>query len=643
MHHDDHRRTLGVIAPDPSDPARKAPWMADGEHDDPASAAERERDLTDAEKALEEFEAEERRAEDDAIYHRARFEGLQIDPDIDFYPEVADREPGDTNIVAGGFDLHPSVTFVSAGLLLLFVAFTLLFPDQATTAFDAVLRATNDGFGWFYILSANLFVLAAAFFAFSRYGKIRIGGPQARPEFTRVAWYSMLISAGMGIGLMFWSVAEPIFHLNAPAPLFDVEPGSAEAGNAALATTFYHWGLHPWAIYGLVALALAFFTYNRGLPLTFRSVFFPLLGERIYGPWGNAIDILTVLATLAGLATSLGLGVGQAAAGLNFLFGWSEGIGFQVLLIAGITALATLSVVAGLDGGVKRLSQINISIAGVFMVFLLMVGPAVFIAQAFVQSTGFFLNALPELAFWNEAFIESDWQGSWTVFYWGWWISWSPFVGMFIARVSKGRTVQELILGVVLFPSLLSFLWMSVFGGTALHLQLNGIRDVATAVNDNVATALFDMLQAFPLAQVTSLVAVVLVVSFFVTSSDSGSLVVDHLTSGGKLNSPRTQRVFWAVMEGVLAAVLLVGGGLSALQTAAVTTGLPFAVVLLVLVWSLHRAFHEELDLLEAHYDAELFRSRHGNLLDHVAAEEAEAEDVEVSHDPADPKPEDGR
>ncbi len=608
--------------------------MADEEHDDPTTGAEGKRDLTDVEKTLEELEAVERRAAEDAIYHRARFDGLQIDPDLDFYPEVADREPGDSNIVAGGFDLHPSVTFVSAGLLVLFVAFTLLFPDRAEEAFDVLLTAINDGFGWFYILSANLFVLAAAFFAFSRYGKIRIGGPQARPEFTRVAWYSMLISAGMGIGLMFWSVAEPIFHLNAPAPVFDVEPGSAVAGNAALATTFYHWGLHPWAIYGLVALALAFFTYNRGLPLTFRSVFFPLLGERIYGPWGNAIDILTVLATLAGLATSLGLGVGQAAAGLNFLFGWSEGIGFQVLLIAVITGMATLSVVAGLDGGVKRLSQINISIAGAFMVFLLIVGPALFIASAFVQSTGFFLNALPELAFWNEAFIESDWQGSWTVFYWGWWISWSPFVGMFIARVSKGRTVQELILGVVLFPSLLSFLWMSVFGGTALHLQLNGIRDVATAVNENVATALFDLLQAFPLAQVTSLVAVILVVSFFVTSSDSGSLVVDHLTSGGKLDSPRTQRVFWAVMEGVLAAVLLIGGGLSALQTAAVATGLPFAVVLLVLVWSLHRAFHEELDMLEAHYDAELFRSRHVSLLDHVAASEAEVEDDAPTGDP---------
>ncbi|MFO8075558.1 MAG: BCCT family transporter [Egibacteraceae bacterium] len=585
-------------------------------------ARQRKRDLTDAERAMEEAERRRRRARRTSIYNRARFRGLQVDPEINFYPEVADREPGDTNVVRAGFDLHPWVTFVSAGLLIVFVGFTLGFPGRAEVAFEATLNAINDNFGWFYILSANAFVLAVAFFAFSRYGKIRIGGPNATPEFSRPAWYAMLISAGMGIGLMFWSVAEPIFHLDAPAPLFGVEPGSAQAGNAALATTFYHWGLHPWSIYALVGLALSFFAFNRGLPLTFRSVFYPLLGPRIYGGWGNAIDILTVLATLAGLATSLGLGVGQAAAGLNALFGWPQGTGFQVVLITAITAVAVGSVVAGLDGGVKRLSQLNIVLAGLFMVFLLAVGPAVFILQAFVESVGFYASSLPRLAFWSEAFVDTDWQGGWTIFYWGWWISWSPFVGMFIARVSKGRTVREFVLGVVGFPSILSFFWMSVFGGTALNLQRSGVRDVAAAVNDNVATALFDMLRAFPFASVSSIVAVVLIISFFVTSSDSGSLVVDHLTSGGKIDSPVNQRIFWAVMEGVLASVLLIGGGLAALQTAAVATGLPFALVLIVLTWSLRRAFHEELDLLEAHYDAHIFRSRHGALLDHLKNEE---------------------
>ena len=581
-------------------------------------------DLTDAEQLLERVEVQRRRARRHAIYQRARFRGLQVDPDVEFYPEVAHRRPGDTNLVKWGFDLHPSVTFGSAAVLLAFVAVTLAFSQRAEAAFNAVLAGINDSFGWFYILAASGFVLVAVYFAVSRYGKIRLGGPDAEPEFSRFAWHSMLISAGMGIGLMFWSVAEPIFHLNAPAPLFGVESGSAEAGKAALATSFYHWGVHPWSIYALVALALAFFCYNRGLPLTFRSVFYPLLGPRIYGGWGNAIDVLTVLATLAGLATSLGLGVGQAAAGLSFLFGWPQGVGFQVLLIAVITGMATVSVVLGLDGGVKRLSQLNIGLAAAFMLFLLAVGPALFILSAFVQSLGFYAGSLPELGFWNEAFSNTDWQGSWTVFYWGWWISWSPFVGMFIARVSKGRTVREMILGAVAFPSVLSFLWMSVFGATALDLQLSGARDLATAVNENVATALFEMLEAFPLASLMSLVGVLLVVSFFVTSSDSGSLVVDHLTSGGKLDSPVPQRVFWAVMEGVLAAVLLIGGGLSALQTAAVVTGLPFAVVLIVLCWSLRRAFHEELDLLEAHYDAEIFRSRHGALIDHLDREAAQ-------------------
>lgn len=583
------------------------------------------RDLTEAERELERHEEQERRERRAAIYERAQFEGLQIDPDVDFYPEVAHREPGDTNWRRWGFDLHPQVTLWSAGLIAVFVAFTLIFRDQASSLYESLLSSVNNGFGWFYILAANLFVLAVAFFAFSRYGKIRIGGPSAKPEFTRWAWYAMLLSAGMGIGLMFWSVAEPVSHLGTPAPFFDVEAGSPQAAKAALTTTFYHWGIHPWAIYALVALALSFFAYNRGLPLTFRSIFYPLLGEKIYGGWGNAIDVLTVLATLFGLATSLGLGVGQAASGLNFLFGWSDGTTFQVFLIAAITAVATLSVVAGLDGGVKRLSSLNMGLAGVFMIFLLVVGPALFVASAFVQSLGFYTSSLPELAFWNEAFSDSNWQGSWTVFYWGWWISWSPFVGMFIARVSKGRTVRELVLGVVFIPSLLSFLWLSVFGGTALRTQLDGVRDIAGAVDDDVATAMFEMLQAFPLAQVTSIVGVLLVISFFVTSSDSGSLVVDHLTSGGKLDSPKPQRVFWATMEGVLAAVLLIGGGLTALQTASVTTGLPFTLVLLVLVWSLRKAFHEELDLLEAHYDAELFRKRHGDLLDHVNKEESDA------------------
>ena len=585
---------------------------------------EQHSDLTELSKAHDEWEREEEQARREAIMNRQPFYGLQIDPDIDFYPDIADREPGDRNIVKGGFDIHPQVTFIAAGFLLLFIGFSLIFENTAKDAFNEVLGYINGNFGWFYILSANAFVLAAAYFAFSRYGKIRIGGPTAKPEFSTPAWYAMLISAGMGIGLMFWSVAEPISHWGSPPPLFGAEAESSLAGKYALITTYYHWGIHPWAIYGLVSLALAFFAYNRGLPLTFRSVFYPLLGKKIYGPWGHFIDILTVLATLFGLATSLGLGVGQAASGLNYLFDWPTNKGFQVLLIVIITGIATISVVAGLDAGVKRLSQINIWLAIILMAFVFIAGPTLFILSSFAGGVGGYFQWLPELAFWNEGFTVgpdgsgTNWQGGWTVFYWGWWISWSPFVGMFIARISKGRSVRELILGVVMFPSMLSFLWMAVFGGSALRVQLEGTRDIAGAVSEDVSTAMFEMFTAFPLTDLISVIGIILVISFFVTSSDSGSLVVDHLTSGGKLDSPKPQRVFWAIMEGAIAAVLLAAGGLGALQTAAVSSGLPFAAVLLVMCWSLRKAFDEELDLLEDHYDLEQFRSRHRGLMERL-------------------------
>ena len=575
-------------------------------------------DLTEATLAMQDFEAEEERLRQEAIQNRKPFEGLQIDPDIDFYPEVADREPGDRNIVRMGFDVHPQVTFWSAGFLAVFITLSLVFTDATADVFSEILSFINEKLGWLYILDFNIFIGVALYFAFSRYGKIKLGGPFARPEFSTGAWYAMLLSAGLGIGLMFWGVAEPIFHLSSPPPLFDVAPGTGAAAKAAMATTYLHWGIHGWALYGLVALALGFFAYNRGLPLTFRSIFYPILGPRIYGNWGHAIDTLTVVATLFGLATSLGFGAGQAAAGLHKLFGLPEGTGFQIVLIACITGLATISVVAGLDAGVKRLSQINIYLAAAFLLFVLLVGPTLFILSLFTQSLGYYIQVLPEFSFWNEAFTGTSWQAGWTIFYWGWWISWSPFVGMFIARISKGRSVRQLLTGVIFLPSILCFLWMAVFGGSAIDLQLSGERDVATAVNDNVATALFDMLEAFPFTGIVSLVGVLLLISFFVTSSDSGSLVVDHLTSGGKLDSPKPQRVFWAIMEGLVAVVLLLGGGLSALQTAAVATGLPFAIILLVMCWSLKKAFTEELDMLESHYDEVIFRSQHSGLIETV-------------------------
>ncbi len=554
----------------------------------PADAASKRR-------LAEKLKRAENSAREKAIREREKFRGLQIRPTASLLDRADQREPGENNWSGFGFDIHPHVTVTSVLFLSIFILLTLMFREQAASICDSLLGWVSGGFGWFFILAANVFIGAALFFAFSRFGRIRIGGKDAQPEFPTIAWYAMLLSAGMGIGLMFWSVGEPMFHYASPSPMFgEVQAETPAAAQAAMGVTYFHWGLHPWAIYAVVGLGLAFFAYNRGLPLTIRSIFHPLLGDKIYGFWGNVIDVLSVLATLAGLATSLGLGVQQVNAGLNYLTGLPMGAEVQVGLIAVITLFATLSVMAGLDGGVKRLSEWNMGLAGLLMLFLLIAGPTIYILSGFTQNLGFYIKEFAELSLWTETFRESNWQGSWTVFYWAWWISWSPFVGMFIARISKGRSVREFILGVMIVPTLLSFLWMSVFGGSALWLQSSGTGDVLAAVNADVSTALFAMLEFFPLTIVLSIIGIILVTVFFVTSSDSGSLVVDHLTSGGKLDSPVPQRVFWAVMEGVIAGVLLLGGGLSTLQTAAITTGLPFALVLLLIVYSLYVGLSEE-------------------------------------------------
>lgn len=512
------------------------------------------------------------------------------------------RKPGDRNISGFGFDFHPEVFITSAALIFLFVTVMLIFREPAETAFGAIQSGIAEGMGWFFILSVSFYLGFVVLIAFSKFGKIRLGGQDAKPEFSTFGWVAMLMSAGMGIGLMFWSVAEPTYHFQSPPAIIGaIEPLSRDAAQQALGITFFHWGLHAWGIYALVGLALGFFAYNRGLPLTMRSVFYPILGDRIYGWMGNTIDILAVAATLFGLATSLGFGVQQVNAGFNFLVNLPITTPIQVGLIAIITGFATASVVAGLDSGVKRLSELNMILAAVFMTFVLLVGPTLFILGTFVEVTGYYLASLPTLSFWTETFSAGTWQNDWTVFYWGWWISWSPFVGIFIARVSKGRTVREFIAGVLLLPALLTFLWMSVFGGTAMSMQLGESTNIiGDAVTENVATALFVMLQQLPLTGITSFVGIVLVVVFFVTSSDSGSLVVDNLTSGGKLDSPVPQRVFWAIMEGVVAAALLLGGGLKALQTASIATGLPFAIVLLVMCYSLYKGLQQEMAMIEA-------------------------------------------
>ncbi len=566
----------------------------------------------------------EKVAREKAIREREKFRGLQIRPTATLLDGESTREPGDRNWSRFGFDLHPQVTFASVFILTVFIVITIMFKDQAASTADGMLGWISTNFGWFFIFSANVFIAAAAFFAFSRLGKLRIGGNKARPEFSTHAWYAMLLSAGMGIGLMFWSVGEPMYHYNSPSPMFSgIEGNTPEAAQAAMGTTFFHWGLHPWAIYAIVGLGLAFFAYNRGLPLTIRSIFYPILGDRIYGFWGNAIDVLSVLATLMGLATSLGLGVSQINAGLNYLFDVSISTNVQVLLIVVITGFATISVMTGLDNGVKRLSELNMGLAAIFLLFLLIAGPTIYILSGLTQNIGFYIENLPEMSMWTETFRGTNWQGSWTVFYWAWWISWSPFVGMFIARISKGRTVREFILGVMIVPTVLSFIWMSVFGGSAISLQASGEADIFGAVSENVSTALFAMLEYFPLSTLLSIVGIILVTVFFVTSSDSGSLVVDHLTSGGKLDSPVPQRVFWAVMEGLVAAVLLLGGGLTILQTASISTGLPFTIILLLIVYALYLGLSEE-----AHIEDMV-----QNKLEDVHAEHKLTEAIAEAHD----------
>ena len=485
-----------------------------------------------------------------------------------------------------GLAIHPTVFWFSAGLAVVFVAVCLAYLNEMAAVFNEVLASITGSMGWFFVLAVNIYLAVILFFLFSRHGNIRLGGETAVPEFSYWGWLSMLFSAGMGIGLMFWSVAEPIHHFSSPPW---GEPETAEAARLAMGITFFHWGFHAWGLYGLMALALAYFAFNRGLPLTVRSTFYPLLGDRIHGRAGDLIDILAALATLFGLATSLGLGAQQVNAGFGYLFGISQSSTVQVILIAGITALATISLVLGLDRGIKRLSQLNVIVATLLLLFVLFAGPTRYLLDALVENLGIYLSYLPRLSLWTEAYSGTDWQHGWTIFYWAWWIAWSPFVGIFVARVSKGRTVREFVGAILLVPTLATCVWLTVFGNSALYVELFGAGGIVAAVKENAAVALFQLLEHYPLTTITSALAVCIVVTFFVTSSDSASLVIDIITSGGHLNPPVIQRVFWAVMEGVVAAVLLLGGGLQALQTAVVTTGLPFAIVLFLLSFSLVR------------------------------------------------------
>ena len=501
------------------------------------------------------------------------------------------HEIGEHNVQVMGLDIHNPVFMVSAILAVIVVVGTLLFLEQAAVLFADVRAWITVTFDWFFIYMANVVLVFCLGVAWSKLGRVRLGGPDAVPKYGYPGWLAMLFAAGVGIGLMFFGVLEPVTHtINTP---LGVDPADAATARAAgMSAAIFHWGLHAWAIYAVVGLSLAFFCFNRGLPLTLRSAFFPILGKRVWGPIGHVVDVVAVLATLFGLAVSLGFGSEQIAGGLNYLFDIPMGNATKVTLILVIIGIALISVVAGLDKGVKRLSELNMGMAAMLWLFVLIAGPTLVLLSTIFNSFIDYGMYLPGLSSWagreDTAFLHD-----WTIFYWAWWISWSPFVGMFIARVSYGRTVREFITWALIIPTIIGVFWMSVFGGTALdQLFTDGYRGVADSVPE---LALFRMLEGLPFTGIVSTISVFLIAIFFVTSADSGSLVMDMITAGGKMDAPVAQRIFWCILAGLVAMALMLGGGMASLQSMTISIGLPFGLVLVLMCIGLYRGLREEL------------------------------------------------
>ncbi len=474
------------------------------------------------------------------------------------------------------------------GIITLLIIGTVSNPELAGQVFATTLAGITERFGWFYMLAVAIFLIFIVTIALTRWGNIKLGPDHAEPEYGFMAWFAMLFSAGYGIALLFFGVAEPVLHYADPPS------GSAEtvdAARQAMQIAFFHWGFHIWAIYGLTALVLAYFSFRHGLPLSMRSALYPLIGDKIYGPIGHAVDTFAILGTMFGIATTLGLSVAQINAGVNYIWDIPVNTTVQIGFIAVITLAAIASVVAGLDKGIKRLSIVNMSLVLFLLGFVFVFGPTVLLLETFLQNTGSYLNNIVERTFNLQAYERSDWIGNWTLFIFGWTIAWAPFVGLFIAKISRGRTIRQFVFGVMLVPTLFTFFWFSVFGDTALHLiMVEGYTTLIDEVQADHAVALFQLFDRLPFSMLISIATVVLIITFFVTSSDSGSLVVDSLASGGVMNTPTWQRVFWASMEGVVASVLLLAGGLSALQTASIASALPFAVIMLIAAFGMWRA-----------------------------------------------------
>ena len=494
--------------------------------------------------------------------------------------------------------------FVSASAIIIaLLLYTVALPKQAQSLFSVIQSSIIDNGSWFYVLTVAFIFFFVIFLGFSRYGDIRLGPDHSTPDYSMLTWLSMLFAAGMGIGLMFFGVAEPLMHYLSPPT---AEVGTVAAVQEAMKMTFFHWGLHAWAIYAIVALVLAYFSYRHNLPLTLRSALYPLIGDRIYQWPGHLVDVFAVVSTVFGVATSLGLGASQVNAGFGYLFGIDVSTTNQIIIMVGIIGLAVISVATGLDKGIKILSETNMVLAVILLMLIFVLGPTVFLLQAYLQNIGDYLADIVHNTFNLFAYKKTEWIGGWTIFYWGWWLAWAPFVGLFIARISRGRTIREFIIGVMLIPTVFTLFWMTIFGNSAIDLVHNqGVVELGEMVSKDSSVALFVFLENFPLSTLLSFFSVLMIVIFFVTSCDSGAMVVDMLCSHGSNNTPLWQRVYWAIGIGLVAAILLLAGGLNALQTMTIASALPFAVVLLLAITGLIKAlrveaFKQESQLISA-------------------------------------------
>lgn len=512
-----------------------------------------------------------------------------------------------------GLRTDPVIFFVAAGCMIAFLLALIVAPEAIGGAFAAGRAWVVSNLGWFFILGVNVWLLFLLWVALSKYGSIRLGGRDARPEYTNLSWFTMLFAGGIGTVLMFWGVAEPIFHFSNP-PRNDVPPFSVEASREAMGFSLYHLGLHTWTIFTLPGLAFAYFIYRYDLPVRVSSVFYPLIGDGIYGPLGKTIDIFAVLGTLFGVAVSIGLGTAQINAGLTELTGVSNSVGTKVIIISLLTVVAVSSICAGLDSGVKLLSNINIGMATALMLFVLLTGSTVFLLRGIIETVGIYISNIVPMSFWNDQLAEYTqedgrwgWQGSWTVFYWAWTVTWSPFIGIFVARISKGRTIREFVLGVLFAPSLYTLIWFAIFGWSAM--EIDGIDaearaalgeqagSLSAAVAESVPLAMFAFFEHFPFTTLVQGLAVLIVAIFFATSSDSASLVVDMLCTGDADPGPIRQRVFWGVSEGAVAAMLIVlagDAGLDALQQVITVVGLPIFIMVFAMMFALLKGLATE-------------------------------------------------